>query len=652
MSDRVGVYVCACGTNIADGVDIDELVAFAGGLSNVTVVKTHNLLCAEDGCKFLADDIRASSVDRVVVAACSPKEHEATFRRACADGGINPYLFQLANIRELAAWSTGDRDQATNKSKAYIRAAVRRVLEHEPLEERSIDAVADVLVIGAGVTGIEAALVLAQKGRTVFLVDRAPHIGGQTMKVDEVFPNMECASCMLEPKMDRVLHDEHIQLSTLTEIESVLGYYGNFIVTARKRARYVNPATCIGCGACYPACPVTVDSEFDEGLQKRKAVYVAYPGALPNVPVIDREACLHFTDEGCTSCRDICPFGDAELIDFDQQDEVVELRVGAIVVATGYDLYRGSALKRYGYGDYSDVYTSLELERLLSSNGPTSGELLTRAGSPPGSVALIQCVGRESGELDYCSGLCCASTLKLAHAIRQKVPEAGVTVLHRDWCLPGKEIQKFQRELGSQGVRYLRYADPERVMVTEEGDRLAVKVASPVAETTPLAVDMVVLSPGLAPSRGAAELAATLGVELDELGFFRQEHGRIAPVSTAIDGIYVAGCASGPADIPASMASGAAAAGQVLSRLLPGEKLELPAIVAEVDEAVCGACKVCAGLCPYVAITFDAARNACAINDALCKGCGTCVAACPAGAARSRHFTTEQLFAEIEGVLK
>jgi len=397
---------------------------------------------------------------------------------------------------------------------------------------------------------------------------------------------------------------------------------------------------------------VEVDSEFDEGLTKRKAVYVAYSGALPNVPVIDRDVCLHFTDEKCTACRDICPFGDEDLIDFEEQDQTVELRVGAIVVATGYQLYDGAALARYGYGEMADVYTSLEIERLLSSNGPTSGELQTKSGAAPSSVALLQCVGREPGELDYCSGVCCASTLKLAHAIRQKLPDCTVSLLHRDWCLPGKDVQRFQRELAEQGVRYVRHADPERVEVTAAGERMAVKVKSPVTETPAIDADMVVLSPGLAPSRGAQELARTLGVELDELGFFKQEHGRIAPVSTAIDGVYVAGCATGPADIPSSMASGAAAAGQVLSRLLPGEKLELPAIVAEVDEAVCGACKVCTGLCPYVAITFDAARRACVINDALCKGCGTCVAACPAGAARSRHFTTEQVFAEIEGVLK
>ncbi|MBI5500424.1 MAG: CoB--CoM heterodisulfide reductase iron-sulfur subunit A family protein [Deltaproteobacteria bacterium] len=653
MPARIGVYLCECGSNVAEGIDLERLAAFAAGLEDVVAVVRHPLLCGEAACAMLADEIRARGLDRLVVAACSPKEHEPTFRRVCVAGGLNPHMLQLANIRELAGWVTPDKARATAKAETYVRAAVRRVRRHEPLETREIDIVTDALVIGAGVAGIEAALTLAQKGRTAFVVEREPYVGGKVMKCDEVFPNLECASCMLEPKLDAVLHDERIRVLTNAEVESVRGDYGNFLVKVRRKARYVNMQNCIGCGACYPACPVEVASEFDEGLGRRKAIYVPFRGSLPNVPIIDREHCLHFTDAGCTACRDGCPLGGgAEFIDFDEQDELLELKVGAIIVATGFEPYSGAALRRLGFGRYPDVYTTVQLERLLNPGGPSGGKVVKRDGRPPRSVCLVPCVGREPGELGYCSAVCCQNSLKLAHLLQQRAPELEVSLVHADWCLPGKRAQRIYDAAARERLRMIRVADPAALQVSDAPGTLLVEGLDPAGRPRQIEADMVVLAVGMRPSAGSAELAARLRAPLDEDGFFREEHASTGPVSSALQGVYLAGCASGPRDIAAAVAGGAGAAGKVLSGLLPGQKLRLESAVSVIDPDRCGGCRTCLGQCPYQAISFDAERGVCVVSDVLCKGCGTCDASCPAGAATARHFTTAQLVAELLGVLE
>jgi heterodisulfide reductase subunit A len=672
---RVGVYICSCGTNISDNIDIDELAGFSSSLENVGYVKVNRLLCSEDGKNFLAEDIIKEKPDRVVIAACTPKEHEKTFRNVLLKAGLNPYLFQMVNIREQVAWVTSSKTDATEKAKSYIRAAVSRVAFHEPLEKKEIDCNTDVLVIGAGPAGIEAALVLAKAGRKVCLVERNSFIGGRVARYEEVFPKMECGSCMLEPKMDEVLHNENIEFLTQSELKEVLGFLGNFVVRINKKAAFVDREKCIGCGACYEQCPVTVRNEFDYNLSDRKAIYVPYTGALPNVPVIDTKACLRFEgqlntyeealekglitreefekfkNQDCKLCREACAF---DAISYEGEDEIIERNVGGIIVATGFDLFDLSALPQYGYGKIPEIYTSLEFERILSQTGPTAGKLLMKSSKEPKSVAIIHCVGsRDKNQRDYCSGVCCLYALKFGHMIRKHLPDMKVYEIYADWCVPGKDNQAFLDSLTEwKNIEFIHTSLPMNVQVKLHGQNIGLSCVDVSGKKNDISTDMVVLCPAMVPSAGASTLGNLLQITQGKDGFFVEGHTKLAPVSTNIEGIFIAGCSQGPKDIQNSVAQASAAAGQVLSLLVPGRKLELDVMTAEIDEKACAECMICIGLCPYKAIVLDREKKVAVVNTVLCKGCGTCVAACPSGAAKSKHFTTKQIFAEIEEVLK
>lgn len=675
MKAGVGVYFCSCGTNISENIDIDELVRFTSTLDTVEYVKSHNLLCSEEGKNYLAEDIIKQKPDRVVIAACTPKEHEKTFRNVLQKAGLNPYLFQMVNLREQVAWATSDKSSATEKAKSYIRAAVARVALQEPLEEREIDCNTDVLVIGAGPAGMEAALLLAKAGRKVYLVEKNSFIGGRVARYEEVFPKMECASCMMEPKMDEVLHHENIELLTCSEVQEVLGFLGNFVVRVRKKAGYVDKNKCIGCGACYDQCPVTVKNEFDYNLSDRKAIHVPYTGALPNVPVIDCMSCLRFEgrsdvykqalDQGlitkreyetfkaedCRLCKEACLF---DAINYEDKDEVIEREVGGIVVATGFELFDPSVLPQFGYGVYPEVYTSLEFERILSQTGPTCGKLLMKDGREPESVAIIHCVGsRDKDFKDYCSGVCCLYALKFARLVEKHAPSVKVYDFYADWCVPGKDNQAFLDSIKKwKNIKFIHTTLPMNVPVKKRNGKLSLACTDVSNGKHVVSADMVVLCPAMVPAKDTARLSELLLIARGKEGFFAEGHTKLAPVSTNMEGIFIAGCSQGPKDIQGSVAQAAAAAGEVLSALVPGRKLKLDVLTAEIDGNACAECRICIGLCPYNAIVLDKEKNVAVVNTVLCKGCGTCVAACPSGSARSRHFTTEQIFAEIEGVLK
>ena len=648
--ERVAVFICECGPNIKEAVDIDELLRFAESLEHVVMAKPHGLLCSPAGKRFLIDDIKEHGVTRVVVAGCSPKEHELSFRGVMAEAGVNPYLLQMANIREQCAWVTEDKSMATEKAKALLGAAVHRVVHHEPLEERQLETEPDVVVLGAGVAGISAALTLAQHNRRVYVIEKAPFIGGKTARYEDIFPHLECASCVVEPMLDAVLHHEGIHVFTCSEAEEVRGYYGNFTVRVKEWAPYVDPDACVGCGACMDVCPVRVTNEYNEGMDERHAIYIPFEGALPNVARIDREHCLHWQSEACRGCEEACEF---HAVHFDAKDEIREIKAGAVVVATGFDLFDPGTAPQYGYGERTDIYTSLEFERMISSSGPTGGKIRLKNGSSPSTIAFVHCVGSRTKRYhEHCSGVCCAYSLHFALQALKQIPDVSVVHLYSDWCLPGKKLQGlYDRVASQQRVDFRRMEAPDSIEIGQERGKPVIRYRDASGTSSAVPADMVVLAPAMVGASSSRPLGGLLDLAQDSEGFFIEEDMMVAPVSTTIQGIFLAGCASGPKDIARSVAEGQAAAGRILSRLIPGEKITLEPATAKTDEGACSGCRVCVDLCPYHAIEYDDEKGKASINEVLCRGCGVCSASCPSGAIEARHFTDREISEEIQGLV-
>ncbi len=650
---KIGVYFCNCGSNISDKVDSEQVRQVIETMGDVAYFKTNDLMCSDDGKAFLHEDIAAENPDRIVIAACSPREHENTFMRVLTGVGMNPYLMQMANIREQVAWVTDDIGEASLKAATLIKGAVKRVGFHKPLEKKSIDMSPDVLVIGAGPAGLKAALTIAETGRKVVIVEKRPVIGGQPVLYEEVFPNLECAPCMLEPMLNDILHGEHavnIEILTLSEVVELTGFYGNFIAKVKKTPRYVDLHQCIGCGECIGVCPVDVKNECNNGLDGRKAISLSFAGALPNVPFIDMSACLRARDEECRLCEQSCPLGDGIILYGDVQ-ETVERHIGAVIVAVGASLYDAGLIPKLGYGRVPDVYTSIEFERLLSSTGPTGGQLTTRSGRQPKSIAIIHCVGSlDANHKEYCSGVCCQSAFKFNLMAGHKLHETRIYHLYKELVYPGKEeFFLYKRARENPNAAFIRYQNIDRLMITEEED--GIMIENTLSVDGSIKADMVVLCAALAPAKDTGKLNEVLDTTADTYGFFEELHGRLDSARSKVRGIYIAGACQSPMNIQQAITQGMAAAGYVLSGLVEGKQLDIEPITASVDTDRCSGCRVCMLLCPYRAIGFDDDSRKSSVNEVLCQGCGTCVAACPAGAISGNHFTNEAIYAEIEGVL-
>ena len=646
---KIGVYVCHCGTNIAGTVDVEELAEFAGQLPGVAAARAYKFMCSDPGQNLIQEDIREMGLTRVVVAACSPRMHEPTFRRAVAQAGLNPYLLHIANIREQCSWV--HKDGNTDKAKALVSAAVYRAYHLEPLEGREVLVDPNVLVIGGGIAGIRAALNIADATHKVYLVEREPSIGGRMIQLDKTFPTLDCSACILTPNMASVGSHPFIELLTYSEVVDVSGHVGNFRVNIRRKPRYVNADICTGCGICIEKCPWKTDSEFDMGLGKRKAIYTPFPQAVPNVPVIDTELCVYFKKGTCKACEKFCEPG---AIDFGQTERIEEIDVGSIIVATGYDVFDPSPIVEYGYKRLPNVVTSLEFERMCNATGPTGGDIRLEDGTAPESVAIVHCVGsRDKNYFEYCSRVCCMYALKYSHLIKEKT-EADVYQIYIDMRCYGKGFEEFYERVSGEGVNFVRGKVAEvtdQALTDEEKGKLVV-----VTENTLLGrmmripVDMVILCPAMKSRADAAEVARLLNISRGADGFFLERHPKLEPIQTSSDGVFVVGCAQGPKDIPDSVAQASAGAAEALS-LIDRGKVEIEGAIAAVEEELCSGCKVCLGLCPYNAITLSEDGKLAHVSDVLCKGCGVCVAACPAGAITARHFTDSQIFAEIEGLL-
>ena len=650
-SARIGVYICHCGTNIAGTVNVAALRDYAATLPHVVVARDYKYMCSDPGQELIKTDIAENGLNRVVVAACSPHLHEHTFRSACEEGGLNPYLCHMVNIREHDSWvHTGPA--ATEKAKDLLRAAVQRVAWNEPLERRRIPIRQSVLVVGGGIAGIHAALTLANAGKKVYLVEREPSIGGHMAMFDKTFPTLDCAACILTPKMTAVKSNPNITLWTYSEVVSVEGYVGDFRVQVRRKPRYVIEDLCVGCLECVEACvykqPKFAD-EFNLGLSKRKPIYLPFPQAVPQVVLIDPETCIEFKSGKCKkTCIEAC--GERNAIDFNQKETLETIEVGAIILATGFQPFDASRIPYYGYGTYPNVYTALEVERLINASGPTGGELVLRDGRKPRSVGIIHCVGsRDEHTNRWCSRVCCMYSLKLAHLVKER-SGAEVYNFYIDMRTPGKAFEEFYNRVAEEGVHFIRGKVADVYPANGDG-QLTLRVEDTLlGQVRKIPVDMVILGVGLEPRTDATEVRRLFNISCSSEGWFLERHPKLAPVNTFTDGIFLAGCCQGPKDIPDTVAQAGAAAAEAF-QLLDLGAIELEPNTAYVLEEVCSGCKTCVGLCPYNAISFLVDKHVAQINEALCKGCGTCVAACPSASIRQHLFEDEQIFEEVYGIM-
>ena len=646
---RIGVFVCHCGLNIAKTIRVSELAEFASTLPDVVVARDYKFMCSTPGQEMIANDIKEHRLDRVIVTACSPLMHEHTFRKVIEKAGLNQYMLTIVNIREQVSWVTSDIEEGTSKAKALLNGAVYRARLLAPLSSRVIDVNPDVMIVGGGIAGIQAALEMANTGKKVYLVEKNSTIGGHMAQFDKTFPTLDCSACILTPKMDAVLQHSNIKLMTYCEVSEVKGFVGNFDIKIRQKARYVNHDKCNACLACTEKCPGKGVAEWDEGLVKRKAIHIPFPQAVPQKPVIDRDACTYFLKGKCRLCEKVC---EQKAIDFEQQDTFIDVKVGAVIVATGYNLMDTMPLVQYGYGKYPGVYSALEVERLFNSAGPTGGKVTLRDGKEPQAIAILHCIGsRDKNNYEHCSRVCCMYSLKFAHLFKEKT-SADVYQFYIDIRAAGKGYEEFYNRIIEEDVKFIR---GKGTRVAENGDepgRLIVEAEDTITgKFVQLPVDMVVLSPAMIPREDSKNIARLFNLSTDKYGFFMERHPKLAPLSTMSEGVFIAGVCQSPKDIPDTVAQANGAAAEALT-IVSKEKMELEATTAMVNPASCCGCQNCVRVCPYGAPSFNYDKGVSEINEALCKGCGLCASVCPTSAIIARHFTNEQVLAEIEGLME
>jgi len=653
MANKIGVYVCHCGTNIAGKVDVAKVAEYASALKNVAVARDYKFMCSDPGQETIIRDIREKGLTRVVVASCSPRLHEKTFQNACLRGGLNPFLFQMTCIREHCSWVVEDPLEATKKARHLVAAAVDRVNYHQDLYSRKEKVHPDVMVVGAGIAGIQAALDISRAGFNVHLVERAPSIGGRMAQFDKTFPTLDCAACISTPKMVAVSQEPRINLMTWSEVTDVKGFVGNYTVTVKRKPRYIDENLCTGCGLCMEKCPKKVPSEFEEGIGLRKAIYRNSPQSVPNKPVIDVKNCTYFRKGKCRVCEKNCPSG---AIDFNQTETELVLDVGSIILATGFDVLDPTPLTQYGFGRYPEVYTGLQFERLNNAVGPTGGRIVMKNGKPPESVGIVHCVGsRDANYHPYCSRVCCMYALKYDHLLKDKLGhKVKVHNFYIDMRCFGKGYEEFYRRVQEEGVSFIRGRPAEitdEARTPEEQGKLVVVCEDTLlGRTMRVPVDMVILCTAMQPRKDVAQVARIFGISQGMDKFFLEEHPKLGPVSTATDGIFLAGACQGPKDIPDAVSHASGAASQALALAARGEVTISPT-TSFINPDICVGCRICVGLCPYSAIEFDERLNVAVVNEAMCKGCGSCAGYCPSGAAQIRHFTEKAVFAELEGLL-
>ena len=660
---KIGVFVCHCGSNIAATVDVKKVVEMALKEQGVVHAEDYPYMCSEAGQSRIAAAIAEKGLTGIVVCSCSPRMHEATFRKAAERAGLNPYMVEIANIREHCSWIHKDMAEATEKATILMRAAVAKVHLNAPLQAGESAVTKRALVIGGGIAGIQTAIDIADAGYKVDIVEKTPSIGGRMSQLDKTFPTLDCSACILTPKMVEAAAHENITIHTYSEVESVSGFVGNFTVDIRKKARFVDMNKCTGCGVCQEKCPSKKSlNEFNRGLNTRSAIYTPFAQAIPNVPVIDATACIKMKTGKCGICEKFCQVG---AIDYTQKDEIITEKYGAIVVATGFDTIKLDNYGEYAYGQSKDVVTSLELERIMNAAGPTKGHLERLSdGKAPKEIVFIQCVGSRCSDdrgKPYCSKICCMYTAKHAMLIRDKYPDTNVTVFYIDVRTPGKNFDEFyRRAVEDYGVNYIK-GQVGKVLPQADGSLLVQGVDLLDQKQILKKADMVVLATAIEPNPDVRKIATMLTASIDTNNFLTEAHPKLRPVESPTAGVFLSGVCQGPKDIPETVAQAGAAAVKVIG-LLAKDKLKTNPCTAQSDELLCNGCSTCANVCPYGAITYETKlindhgiredRRVAVVNSALCQGCGACTVACPSGAMDLQGFSNRQILAEVDAICR
>ena len=661
---RIGVFVCWCGSNIAATVDVEAVSEALGHEPGVVFSTNYQYMCSQTGQDMIKEKIHEYGLTGVVVCSCSPRMHEATFRKTCEKAGLNPYMVEIANIREQCSWIHKDKAEATEKAIILGRAAIAKVHLNAPLTAGTSPVTKRALVIGGGIAGIQTALDIADAGFEVDIVEKKPTIGGKMTQIDKTFPTLDCAACILTPKMVDCAQNEKISIYSYSEVEAVKGFVGNFHVTIRKKARYVKEDICTGCGLCTEKCPQKkVPNEFNLGMDNRRAIYIPFAQAVPKVATIDPNYCTMLKTGKCGVCSKVCTAG---AIDYTQKDELIEREYGAIVVATGFNPIKLDQFDEFAYSQSPDVVSSLEFERLMNAAGPTSGTLLRPSDhTHPKTIVFVQCVGSRCDGAQkgkpYCSKICCMYTAKHAMLCREKYPDTDVYVFYIDVRTPGKGFDEFyRRAVEEYGVHYIKGMVGK---VVPEGGKLKVQ-ASDLLDNRQLHIDadMVVLAAAIEPDESARPLATMLTASMDTNDFFTEAHPKLRPVESPTAGVFLSGACQGPKDIPETVAQAGAAASKVIG-LLSKDQLTCNPCVAQPDELMCNGCSSCEKVCPYGAITYvdkefrgpnrtTLLRRVAQVNPAVCQGCGACTVACPSGAMDLKGFSNKQIMAEVDAICR
>ncbi|MGI6312677.1 MAG: 4Fe-4S dicluster domain-containing protein [Bacteroidales bacterium] len=662
---RIGVFICHCGENISATVDVVKVAEEAGKHEGVAYSTDYKYMCSEPGQTIIKQMIKEKGLTGVVVAACSPRMHEPTFRKACSEAGLNPYMCEMANLREHCSWVHDKSDATTKKAIDLVRMLVEKVKFNKPLYPIKVPVTKTALVIGGGIAGIQASLDIANSGHKVVLIEKDPSIGGHMSQLSETFPTLDCSQCILTPRMVEVAQHPNITLMTYSELEKLDGFIGNFKATIRKKAKSIDEKLCTGCGLCTTKCPTKkIPSEFNAGLGFRTAIYVPFPQAVPNKPVIDKDNCRYYQQGKCKVCEKVCPAG---AIRFNQEDELIEIEVGAVVVATGFNVMEPSEFPEYGYGKYKDVITGLQFERLASASGPTLGEIRRPSdGKIPKKIVFIACAGsRDPAKgIPYCSKICCMYTAKHAMLYQHKVHDGKSYIFYMDIRAGGKNYEEFtRRAIVEDEVNYIRGRVSK---VYEENGKLIVKGVDTLLNARPVEIeaDMVVLASAAVANPGSEELAQRMHISYDAYNFFSEAHPKLKPVETNTAGIFLAGACQAPKDIPETVSQASGAAAKV-AILFSQDELSREPVVAVVNRSApplystCVGCFMCATACPYQAIGEElitdrkgnVIKKVAKVNPGLCQGCGTCVAFCRSKSIDIQGYSNEQMYTEVMALL-